>query len=394
MRCIVYSWLIIIGILSLFCINALQSECENEQEESLTSIVENHAIKFIFVGGKGGVGKTTTSSSLAIAVAAARSGEVLLISTDPAHSLSDAFQPQQFSSIPTKVDGVDNLSVIEIDPSVFLKDELNAWKGLADEAGFDLMGEVHQFSQWITSIPGIDEATALASVITMLEDGSYSCIILDTAPTGHTLKLLQLPQVLEAGITKIQGWQAKLWDYTMIFQQFMGGNKNDNMGSVRKKLETKLKKYKRRIKKVAKIMKDNSMTTFVPVSIAEFLSISETRRLLSELQKYNIHTSHVVLNQLVDSGFSMEDMKAIDFDQGFDVAIAAKIKKSVQLCVTREAIQQKYVQQLSISNEARCLSLVKVPLLLNEVTGVDALKEFSKLLYTPKPNDTYLIDEL
>ena len=174
---------------------------------------------------------------------------------------------------PTKVNGIMNLSVMEINPEILLQDEIASWKKLADAAGFDIMGEVQQFSQWITSIPGIDEATALASVINMIEKGKYGCIILDTAPTGHTLKLLQLPNVLEVGITKIQGWQAKLWDYTMMFQQFMGGNTNNNLPQVRRTLNSKLKKYKKQIGKVAKILKNRESTTFIPVTIASYLSI-------------------------------------------------------------------------------------------------------------------------
>ena len=181
------------------------------------AIVEDKDLKFLFVGGKGGVGKTTTSSSIACQLAYDR--KVLLISTDPAHSLSDAFRLDFGNGEPHEIPGVPNLHVMEVNPETNLQDEIKEWAEMAQQAGMDeLTSKVSEFQEWLSGVPGIDEATALTSVIGHIESGTYDTIVFDTAPTGHTLKLLQLPAILQAGLDKLQSWQAKIWDVWSVMK--------------------------------------------------------------------------------------------------------------------------------------------------------------------------------
>jgi len=395
--------------------------------DSLLTEAMRGTLKFIFVGGKGGVGKTTTSSAIASVLATTCGKRVLLVSTDPAHSLGDAWR-KKFTNKPTSVieqgwkvagnsctggtSGVSQgyLEVMEIDPSESMEAELARWAEYAKtiagnvddstEKGGGLTSKISQFQSWLSGIPGIDEATALSAAIAHIDSGKYDVIVFDTAPTGHTLKLLALPDVLSEGIKKLQSWQASAWTYWEAFKGFASSGSAEDARKrteVRKEVEERLIKYREDIGRVATMLKDNDTTRFVVVCIAEHLSIMETRRLIGELGKNGVASNHVVVNQLVSvgssdrsgsvlSGKEMDSLEASREIGLLDPDLMQKVIHACRLTTARGAIQSKYLGVLRTSPEAHDMAtaggLVEVPLLAEEVTGRDAIVRFGALLTT------------
>lgn len=151
----------------------------------------------------GGVGKTTTSCCLAVQLAKVRPN-VLVVSTDPAHNLSDAFG-QKFGREPVKVNGFDNLFCMEVDSSGEQEweaiEQAQASQGITSDGIESGVGSI--MKDLMTSVPGIDEAMAFAELMKMVQEMNYSTIVFDTAPTGHTLRLLSFPKTMESAIGKL-----------------------------------------------------------------------------------------------------------------------------------------------------------------------------------------------
>lgn len=378
-----------------FCL--LNFVIHTKSDGSLESILANRKLQFIFFSGKGGVGKTTVSSSFAIELASRTPGKVLLISTDPAHSLSDAFLIN-FNSKPTSVPGVSNLFVMEINPQDQLEKEIKSWEAIAKDIGFDMATELQKLQKWIVSIPGIDEATAMSTILGYIKNENFEVVVFDTAPTGHTLKLLQLPEVLQLGLAQLESWQAKLWGYYESFKgllQMSDPDAGKNSGRSKKRLEKKFKDYKKSIDEVAAMIKDQTRTTFVAVCIAEYLSISETSRLLSQLAVQKISYSHVVVNQLIKESPTTKELQIIEEflsqeHANVSTRVLEKLKHATVAAFARSNIQKKYLNMLVEAPEAKNVEIIEIPLFNSEVTGVEALRKFSKYLSKAAMNEEEL----
>lgn len=324
-------------------------------EPSLQSILDQRSLRWIFVGGKGGVGKTTTSCSLAIQLAKVRRS-VLLISTDPAHNLSDAFS-QKFGKEARLIDGFTNLSAMEIDPNGSMQDLMAGQGGDEGGAGADPMAGMGGMMQDLAfAIPGIDEAMSFAEVLKQVKSLSYETIIFDTAPTGHTLRFLQFPSVLEKALAKVSQLSTQ---YGPLLSGFLGGQGQLPNGQSLPEMMEKLEQLRETISEVNTQFKDENLTTFVCVCIAEFLSLYETERMIQELASYNIDTHCIVVNQL----------------------LFPKKGSHCDHCEARRRMQKKYLDQIEELYDE--FNVVKMPMLIEEVRGKEKLEKFSEMLVKP-----------
>lgn len=342
--------------------------------KSLGELVKKTSLQWIFVGGKGGVGKTTSSCSLATLLATApftdpKTGEqrprrVLIISTDPAHNLSDAFN-QKFTKTPTKVNGLDNLSGMEVDPSNVTEndyfDEFGVDGSLKAEeaAGLKNIGSI--IKQAASSLPGIDEVTVFAEILREIKNMHFDTVVFDTAPTGHTLRLLALPTTLNESVDRIMEVQG-LSNLVTNASQLM----TNSTGVTSDQIKDKIEQWRVRVKDVQQQFADQDKTTFVCVCIPEFLSMYETERLVQELMKYNISCENIIVNQLV---------------------MKPSTEPPCTMCAARQRIQGKYLAQIEELYED--FHVVRMPLHQDEVRGVPALTRFSKHLMEPYDADKH-----
>ena len=315
-------------------------------------------LKMIMFGGKGGVGKTTCASSSAI-WAAEHGRNTLIISTDPAHSLGDSLGVELPPGVPIPIEGISNLTALEIDPKANMAEfqgitSVNPMEemGLSGMGDMPLMEDVQEFSS--LSPPGIDEALAFAKVLEFIEtEHDYDLIVFDTAPTGHTLRFLSLPETLS-------GWIGKLLKLKLKIGKLFGAVKRMFTGGEKKKDNTLelLEKLNNSILNARDDLINPDLNSFVVVMISEEMAIAETGRLLNELVKYNIPVSNIVVNQLYE-----DTRELCDF------------------CKSRREMQQRNLLRIKdIFGEKLGKILIEIPLFKEEIREYNKLKELGKFL--------------
>lgn len=228
--------------------------------------------KYLFFSGKGGVGKTSMACTTAVNYAD-QGKKTLIVTTDPASNLADVFE-QKIGHQITQIAGMDNLSAIEIDPdratAEYKERSLAPLRGLFDE-------EIIKVADEQLSGPCTVEMASFDKFIDFLGTDAYEVIVFDTAPTGHTLRLLELPV-----------------DWSRHIEASAQGSGQTCMGPVSMIQESKLK-YDEVIAK----LRDSGQTEFIFVMQPAQTSLNETQRSAAELAEMGIKTTAVIVNGLI-----------------------------------------------------------------------------------------------
>jgi len=264
--------------------------------------------RFVFFGGKGGVGKTTMSS--AYGQKCARSGlETLVVSTDPAHSTADVFD-QAFDDDPKPVDGVDNLSVMEIDPEDELERHLmEAKQALGDQVSPAMVNEIDRQIEMAHQTPGAYEAALFDRFIDVMRTADpYDRIVFDTSPTGGTLRLLSLPEFL-------QGWVERLLhkreQSVRLYERAAIGNQEPRRMMEGDPIIARLRERKETFE-FAKETLQGEAAFFLVVNPDE-LSIRETRRAIDGLGDHGLSVEGLAVNKLTPAPDDDEDGRGARF---------------------------------------------------------------------------------
>ncbi len=310
-------------------------------------------IQLLLFGGKGGVGKTTASAATALDIAIKHPDKsMLLVSTDPAHSLQDSFAGD---SPPP------NLKVLELDAQVYLLDfkEKNRQRlmEIASRGTFLDEEDINRFLD--LSLPGMDELMAFLEISRWVKEGTYDRIIIDTAPTGHTLHLMGMPDLIRKWLEALDALLAK---HRYMKKLFRGSYQRDDLDRFIEGLASSVKQMER-------LLKDHKRCRFIPVMLAEALSVEETMDLIRELKRLSIGVEDVVVNRLYPES----------------------------PCLLCRHIRARQLQELArIFNEPvfSTLQLWGIPMYPEEIRGMESLRSFweglAELTFSHGENQPFL----
>lgn len=229
-----------------------------------------------------------------LGVLASKNGlKTIVVSTDPAHSLSDAFGQSLGTKEPTQIGNNELLFGQEIDANETM-DEIGILFNQQDLGIFNqLFSEGESMAD--LSPPGTDEIVALMKLVDFIENPtSYDLVIFDTAPTGHTLNLLELPDVVDSWAFKMLSFQKKFKGIFSSFKGLFGGGSTQEAPDPLDSIE----RLREKIAIGKEKLTDETSTEFIPVTIPTMLSLWETDRLIRALIKNNINSKRIIINQI------------------------------------------------------------------------------------------------
>jgi arsenite-transporting ATPase len=311
---------------------------------------------YVLYGGKGGVGKTTMAA--ATGLASARDGTAtLVVSTDPAHSLSDTLETD-IPAEPARIRENIPLYAAEIDPESAMGDgPLGVDSGLG---GLEEMLGDDVADPFGGSMPGADEAAAMRLLLEYMDDARFDRVVVDTAPTGHTLRLLELPELMDSMVGRLMTFRERIGGMVDSFTGMFGGDDpQEELGDL-----DDLEVLRERIERLRTVLRDPAKTDFRIVMVPEELSVVESERLLARLEEFGIPVGTIVVNRVMED---LTDVADVDADWFVSPDI-----ENCEFCRRRWSVQQEAIKRSQ--DVFRGHDVRRVPLFADEVRGEKLLR--------------------
>jgi len=312
------------------------------------SDLEKGSKKLILVGGKGGVGKSTCAAAIAVHMAEA-GRKTLILSSDPTPSLSDIFEisvgPRE-----TPVPHVPNLSALEISSEIVRE----KWQ---DRFGREIYEVVSSFADlnydfvmdYVGGAPGIEEEYMLYYIMELVREGRYDLVVWDTAPAGHTLRLLHLPEIFLRHLEGATKFYLNLYSYLERAKEAVQLKKG------KKSLLEIISGWQALSNDIADFIRDEHLTEYIVVTIPEALGVKQTERIIQDFDAHGLPINHLIINHVIENA---------------DCAFHRE----------RGGMQAHYIKLLSEEYGGR-LHLTILPLSPKEIKGIERIRQASQLLF-------------
>lgn len=305
--------------------------------------------KIVFFGGKGGVGKTSSATSYGL-FCSQKGYKTLVVSTDPAHSLGDIFEVE----IGNKIKELDpNLYGLEIDPEDISREYIKRTKDeMQKTLSPIIIEEIERQIDAMAVSPGSEEAAIFDELVKIIDNYTkdYDIVIFDTAPTGHTIRLLSLPELMGAWMDSLISRRKEAVE---LMKMSTTGNKELHDKYVNDPVLNILMKRKEKYERTRNILIDSRNAFFVFVLTPEKLPIIETQKAITILAKYGIQIGGIIINKVLPDDISGE------------------------FILKRKQTENAYMEE--IHSRFKGMILMEIPLFPEDIQGKPYLKKVSAL---------------
>jgi arsenite/tail-anchored protein-transporting ATPase len=309
--------------------------------------LDREAKRLVMIGGKGGVGKTTCASAIALHFSL-QGKKTLIISSDPTPSLSDIFETE-IGDQETPIESAKDLYGIEISSEVVSK----KWKERFGPEIYEVISSFasvdYDFVDYIGGAPGIEEEYMLNYILELVENGRYELVVWDTAPAGHTLRLLHLPQIFLKHLEAATKFYMNLYSYLEKLKDTVRLKKG------KRSLLEIISGWEGLAEKVVRFIRDPEKSEFILVTIPEALGVKQTERIISDFDEYQLKVNYLIINNVI-------------------------LRADCDFHKKRQEMQQTYIQQLTNRYSHR-IQLIETPLFPHEIKGVEKIGRISDILF-------------